>query len=356
MKKVSLILLFSVTALSLSAQSMGDVNNDGSLNIVDALLIAREYVGLSNPVFYPEAADVNQDGVINIIDALLVAQYYVNPISIPTPFPTINPEAELPEQLEQARLLWWSSGMRNYEMLYRYKSSSFIYSKESFQMTVKTPPGEKFGTETKNILRLESTMPIDPLYINSFYSIKELFALLTGWIENGYNITRLEWDPLHGCPTEIAVDPDKGVIDDEFAISLTLRGTMEKIMIQDQFLRDTPLDTVFLWDARLVGHDLVLEVGYGGGCVNRGFTLQIGADLLESYPVQFALYLEWDTQSDVCPNEMDYNVAFNLIPLANYYYRHYGAYDKMRLNVYKNTSSRTPQFSLLYEPQKLITE
>jgi hypothetical protein len=55
---------------------LGDVNEDGSINIVDALLIAQYYVGL-NPEINALLADVNCDGVINIIDALLIAQYYV---------------------------------------------------------------------------------------------------------------------------------------------------------------------------------------------------------------------------------------------------------------------------------------
>jgi hypothetical protein len=55
---------------------LGDVNEDGLINIVDALLIAQYYVGL-NPDINTLLADVNCDGVINIIDALLIAQYYV---------------------------------------------------------------------------------------------------------------------------------------------------------------------------------------------------------------------------------------------------------------------------------------
>ncbi len=55
----------------------GDVNFDGIVDIVDALLIAQHYVGFDLPVFYSSVADVNADGFIDIVDALLVAQYYV---------------------------------------------------------------------------------------------------------------------------------------------------------------------------------------------------------------------------------------------------------------------------------------
>ena len=56
----------------------GDVNSDGAVDIIDALLIAQYYVGLKPRDFDAAAADVNCDAKIDIIDALLVAQYYVN--------------------------------------------------------------------------------------------------------------------------------------------------------------------------------------------------------------------------------------------------------------------------------------
>ena len=55
--------------------NLGDVNNDGSIDIIDALLIAQFYVGLVN--IDTSNADTNCDGNVDIIDALLIAQYYV---------------------------------------------------------------------------------------------------------------------------------------------------------------------------------------------------------------------------------------------------------------------------------------
>jgi hypothetical protein len=57
--------------------TLGDANGDGSIDIVDALLIAQYYVGLDPAGFIPGNADTNCDGSIDIVDALLVAQYYV---------------------------------------------------------------------------------------------------------------------------------------------------------------------------------------------------------------------------------------------------------------------------------------
>jgi hypothetical protein len=59
----------------------GDVNNSGTVDIVDALMIAQSYVGLNPAGFNAAYADVNCSGGIDIVDALLVAQYYVGLIS-----------------------------------------------------------------------------------------------------------------------------------------------------------------------------------------------------------------------------------------------------------------------------------
>lgn len=64
-----------------SDELLGDVDNNGEVNIIDALLIAQYYVGLLDPPFPESAADVDRNGIVNIIDALMVAQYYVGIIT-----------------------------------------------------------------------------------------------------------------------------------------------------------------------------------------------------------------------------------------------------------------------------------
>jgi pectate lyase C len=63
------------------AGMLGDVNEDGQVNIVDALLIAQYYVGLNPQGFDPGKADTNCNGSVDIVDALLIAQYYVGLIN-----------------------------------------------------------------------------------------------------------------------------------------------------------------------------------------------------------------------------------------------------------------------------------
>ncbi|MBN1216076.1 MAG: hypothetical protein JXA99_11635, partial [Candidatus Lokiarchaeota archaeon] len=65
---------------------LGDVNHDGDVNVIDALIVAQYYVGQNPEPFYIEQADVNEDGSINIVDALLIAQFYVGQIpTLPPP-------------------------------------------------------------------------------------------------------------------------------------------------------------------------------------------------------------------------------------------------------------------------------
>jgi hypothetical protein len=61
--------------------AFGDADGNDRIDIVDALLVARSYVGLQPLSFETAAADVNMSGSIDIIDALNIARYYVGLIS-----------------------------------------------------------------------------------------------------------------------------------------------------------------------------------------------------------------------------------------------------------------------------------
>lgn len=77
---VLILLVFCICPLV--AEPCGDVNSNGEINIIDALLIAQYYVGDDPKPFDRCAADVSGDCDINIIDALMLAQYYVAKINI----------------------------------------------------------------------------------------------------------------------------------------------------------------------------------------------------------------------------------------------------------------------------------
>jgi hypothetical protein len=58
--------------------TLGDVNLDGVVDIVDSLLISQDYVHTPiTSTYETDLADVNCDGSVNIVDSLLIAQAYV---------------------------------------------------------------------------------------------------------------------------------------------------------------------------------------------------------------------------------------------------------------------------------------
>lgn len=65
--------------IQIDDMDLGDVDEDGMINIVDALLAAQHYVGLNPPAYTAsvEKGDANQDRAVDIVDALMIAQYYV---------------------------------------------------------------------------------------------------------------------------------------------------------------------------------------------------------------------------------------------------------------------------------------
>ena len=59
---------------------MGDVNDDGEIDIADAVCIVNHVVGKPTPIFVSGAADVNRDGVIDIADAVKIVNFVVGKI------------------------------------------------------------------------------------------------------------------------------------------------------------------------------------------------------------------------------------------------------------------------------------
>lgn len=74
-----LLLLLVFSSSQIFAVKCGDANDDNAVDIVDALLIAKAYVGDGNLSL--SAGDVDNNNQIDIVDALLVAQFYVGILS-----------------------------------------------------------------------------------------------------------------------------------------------------------------------------------------------------------------------------------------------------------------------------------
>ena len=105
-KKIIVILVLFFIQITLFSQSgqLGDVDENGVVHIIDALIIARYYVKLPVSTMNTYYADVNCSNTIDIVDALLVARYYVGlitqfpctleptPTPVPTPVETMHPD------------------------------------------------------------------------------------------------------------------------------------------------------------------------------------------------------------------------------------------------------------------------
>ncbi|MBN2444233.1 MAG: DUF1593 domain-containing protein [Spirochaetales bacterium] len=92
-EKIIFVFLLLIGISMGAAAECGDVNSDGTVDIVDALLIAQYYVDLNPVSFDSIVADVNADNSIDIVDALLIAQLYVGLIDELdcTETPTLTP-------------------------------------------------------------------------------------------------------------------------------------------------------------------------------------------------------------------------------------------------------------------------
>ena len=107
----ALFLAFALTQTGFAIT--GDVNGDNTVTIVDALMTAQYYVGLSVPGFNAGNADINGDKQITIVDALMIAQIYVGLIT-PPPLPTATPTAFPTATPALANLVVAQNGSGNY--------------------------------------------------------------------------------------------------------------------------------------------------------------------------------------------------------------------------------------------------
>jgi dienelactone hydrolase len=156
MKKFYLILLgFLMLPALLMAQAsscslMGDANGSGAIDIVDALVIAQEYVGLNPSNYNAECADVNCSGTVDIVDALLVAQLYVGLISDFTCQNTPEPTAVPTSAPALSIACGSSSAVGNFQADQYYTGGSTYTNSNTVdvsQITVNTPPAALFNNE-----------------------------------------------------------------------------------------------------------------------------------------------------------------------------------------------------------------
>ncbi|MBN1696534.1 MAG: hypothetical protein JW881_03370 [Spirochaetales bacterium] len=111
-KRVLCCFILLIVAFTAASQNLGDVNGSGSIDIVDALLIAQFSVGLNPGNFNQGAADVNCDNNVNIVDGLLTAQFYVgliNSFPCSQTNPPTSPPASPTNPPQSSGVIGWAS-------------------------------------------------------------------------------------------------------------------------------------------------------------------------------------------------------------------------------------------------------
>ncbi|WP_420438452.1 hypothetical protein [Candidatus Palauibacter sp.] len=76
--------------------------------------------------------------------------------------------------------------------------------------------------------------------------------------------------------------------------------------------------------AAIDGHELTLEVSYGGGCERHDFTLVISSTFLESDPVQLRAALAHEANGDACEAWITESIDFDLALVRTRYQEFYG--------------------------------
>ena len=71
----------TTSKLTVSQYKKGDANNDGDVDIADAVCIVNHVVGLPTPSFVENAADANGDGDVDIADAVRIVNLVVGKIN-----------------------------------------------------------------------------------------------------------------------------------------------------------------------------------------------------------------------------------------------------------------------------------
>ena len=70
---LSVLMIWSVGTVSVSADLLGDANGDGVLNVRDCAMIAWKLAEDKADELSPNTADYNGDGIINVRDAAAIA-------------------------------------------------------------------------------------------------------------------------------------------------------------------------------------------------------------------------------------------------------------------------------------------
>lgn len=133
----------------------GDANDDGIIDIVDALVVARFYVGLDVGKFQHGGGDVDGNGKIEIVDALLIARRFVGLINeFPGKKPGVKPRLSPRPQIQPE---WVES-----DLVYNPDISIETNTRGTFALvSFSLPDASYFVRSWGNMVKEESAFIVD---------------------------------------------------------------------------------------------------------------------------------------------------------------------------------------------------
>jgi len=273
-----LLLVFTFSATITFGQTCGDINVDGSRNIVDALLVAQCYVGLTScPSAY--IGDVNCDGQVNIVDALLIAQLYVGLISIlnccgetPTPTPAA---VTLEIQAEDAT---WDDAVVESDHS-GYTGSGYVNTENTSGVWIEWTIDVSNAANAVCVFRYAnegSDRPMD-LSVNGNVQTSLSFPDSGGWtswstqtgdiiLAGGSNAIRLTTTSANGAPNmdKMDITISGGIVVTPEPTPIVTPGPTSET--GDLFIDDyVPENNRDLWEEYIAELDYVVETGGNGG-------------------------------------------------------------------------------------------
>jgi hypothetical protein len=113
------------------------------------------------------------------------------------------------DDLAANRRKWQSQGIRDYSV--RYRLICFCVTSATDPVLLQVRNGALVS-----VTRVADGTPVDPSrWAGIYYTVDELFALLTQAQAQGPNQLRVSYDPALGYPTEVYLDERAAIADDE---------------------------------------------------------------------------------------------------------------------------------------------
>ena len=243
--------------------------------------------------------------------------------------------------LNENRAKWASIAWQNYQL--RIDVSEFIPQEVSQGIVT---------VEAGHVVDVALPLSIGENFgfrFNYPHSVEGLFDRLQRALDRDPVSTRIEYHPNFGFPTQVFIDYDERIADEETGFRVSLLGP-SRVEMAPEF--DIPDDPFTILSAAIQGNTLQLDLEYGGGCQGHLFALLdlMPGTFAESEPPRPIVALRHDNNDDRCKAIVRDTRSIDLSPLAVSATKAYGSPIPMIIEMGASTSPGGEAISLLYTP------